>query len=111
VSGSRRWDPDLDTYATGNHVPGSTYSPGGDGRPASGLDRADHDSVPYVVAGGVEVAGVGPLLLAAAAGAVMATGLGVLVLLLNGFLVALVAGGLVLLAAAAIGTSYLRGAR
>lgn len=109
MSGSRRWDPDLDSYVTGGHVPGSAYSPGGDGRLTSGL--AGHEPARYAPAGGVEVAGAGPLLFAAAVGAVMATGLGVLVLLLGGFLVALVAGGLVLLAAAAVGTTYLRGAR
>lgn len=99
MSGSRRWDPDLDTYVTGNHVPESVCTPDGD------------ESARFVPAGGVEVAGVGPLLLAAGAGVVVATGLGVLVLVLGGFLVALVAGGLVLLAAAAGAASYLRGGR
>lgn len=111
MSGSRRWDPDLDTYVTGDHVPGSAYVPGGDGQPHSALDCTGYESARYAPAGGVEVAGAGPLLLAAGAGVVVATGLGVLVLVLGGFLVALVAGGLVLLAAAAVGTSYLRGAR
>ncbi len=89
----QRWDPEPWTDV---------------GRPARDWAAAQ---VPTSGHGVGRAAGPGPVLLAAAGGAVVATGLGLLVLLLGGVLVAMVLGALVLLGAGALGAAWVRGAR